>query len=160
MKRTDYHTVPNDRESFLASVFASLYGSSHILAPIVAIFLQLATIVILIVVLFVEIFVDGWADSGSNIHLIYITFLTILATLVTTLTAGAIRNLWFRRLAFLWQKSGPSTQSRIKDLTGLGGFADQVRGWEVTLSFVVVGLITTSIVAGLTPRSVTCEFSP
>ena len=154
LSTTNQVAQAEDRERFVAAVFSSLYGSSYVWGPIAAILLQLAIIVLLLVVLRTEIFVDNWASSSSSIHLVYVTLLTVLATLITSFTTGSIRKLWFHRSAFLSGDSSSSTESSIKVLVGLGALADQFKGWQVSMTFVFAGLITTSIVAGLTPRSV------
>jgi hypothetical protein len=150
--------VAEGRQEFVASVFSSFRGSSGIWGPISAILLQLGIVVLLAVVLKTKIFVDSWAGSSNSIHLVYITLLTALATIITSFTTGSIRKLWFYRSAFLSSDSSSSTESSIKVLAGLGAVIDQLKGWQVSLTFVFAGLITTSIVAGLTPRAVTCRY--
>jgi len=134
--------VAEGRQEFVASVFPSLHGSSSIWGPISAILLQLGIVALLLVVLKTEIFVDSWATSSSNsIHLVYITLLTVLATIITSFTTGSIQKLWFYRSAFLSSDSSLSTETSIKVLAGLGAVIDQLKGWQVSLTFVFAGLI-------------------
>ncbi len=154
--RGDVPTGCVGRKFFVASVFSDISDSSYLWGLIVPVGLQLAVTVLLLIVLKVDIFVDGWASG--NIHLVYITFLTVVATLVTTFTTGVIRKLWFHCSAFLTNDNSHFTRSSIRVLAGLGELVDHFRAWRISLTFLLAGLITTSIVAGLTPRSVIRKF--
>jgi len=145
------------RGQYVSSVLASLSGEAHLRTSIAAIILQLSITALLAVVISVDIFMDNWTVPGSSTTVIYITFVTILATLVTSFTTSAIRSVWFSHTVTLSTKSGPAVTSRIKVLVGLGSVKDQFKGWQVSVIFLLAGLLTTSIVAGLTPRSIVCK---
>lgn len=75
--------------------------------------------------------------------------------MITSVTTSTVRKLWFQRFVLFTAECGSLTQSRIKVLVGLGDFKDQLGQWQVVFTFTLISLITTSIVAGLTPRSIT-----
>ena len=159
-------SLSENQVSFVGSVLTTGLPVSTVetIVTIATIILQLMVVVLLIVVMTVDIFLDTWADAENNIHVVYITFLTALSTLVTTTTIGQIRKHWSKRSIHELEPS-PSRPyidqsplvSRLLNLTGLGDLTDWLRGWQVSLSFALTGLITTAVVAGLTPRPISCK---
>jgi hypothetical protein len=143
------------RELYLVSTFSTLQGSPGFWTSVAAILLQLAISILLLVFIKTDVFVDSWAGSSSTFRLLYVTLLTILATLITSFTTGSIRKLWFHIHAFRSNDNSLSSSSSIRVLAGLGELPDQFKGWQTSLTLVFASLITTSVVAGLTPRTVT-----
>ncbi|KAF8866976.1 hypothetical protein BDZ45DRAFT_735012 [Acephala macrosclerotiorum] len=87
--------------------------------------------------------------------LLYHFFRSHSGHVITSVTTSTVRKLWFQRFVLFTAECGSLTQSRIKVLVGLGDFKDQLGQWQVVFTFTLISLITTSIVAGLTPRSIT-----
>jgi hypothetical protein len=150
---------PESHHPLVVSLFTNLLGSLDLLSGIFALLLQLFTIITLAVVMGKHIFVDHWAVSGNSIYLVYITSITILATIVSSLTSGSIRKMLLQRTLLQSSPSAPQISQRdMRILTGIGGFFDSVRGWKMAVGFVISALVTTSIVAGLGARSIVCKF--
>jgi len=127
------------------------------LQPILAVVLQGAVIAFLIISLCVDIYIRRPGSLSTADHLLYVTGITILATLITGHATGQIRRLWVYNLTSKVRGTHglvSQARKRITLLVGLGMFLDSFKYWRISVSFLIVGLVTTSIVAGLTPTTV------
>lgn len=126
--------------------------------PFIAILLQLAVISFIIISICVKIYIRqaGLGTLSTSDHILYVTGITVLATLVSTQATGQIRHLWFRKTVLTEECIEASNRKtgRAAAVAGLGSIWDSVKYWPITLSFLVVSLIMTSIVAALTPTMV------
>jgi hypothetical protein len=124
--------------------------------PILAILLLVAVIATLIGFLSKPFYIAIGSMSVKS-HLLYVTGTTVLATLVTTYVTGQIRILWVYeclRRGLGMESRAYRFERRVCLLIGLGKFQDNVRNPQIPFVYLVAGLITTSIVAGLTPTTV------
>ncbi len=124
--------------------------------PILAFLLLVAVIAILIAFLAKSVYITIGSMSVKT-HLLHVTRTTILATLVTTYVTSQIRDLWVYeclRKSQAMESLAYRLERRVCLLLGLGNFQDNVRSPQILFVYLVAGLITTSIVAGLTPTTV------
>lgn len=132
------------------------------ISAFIALILQFATIVILIVFSVVPVWIKkpqvsaGTYLSSAN-RLLYLTGTTILATVVTSFTIAQIRGLWFS-LALSKEDAPASgrTLGRARTLIGLASLREQSRHFSITASFLLAGLMTTAIVAGISATDFPC----
>jgi len=131
-----------------------------ILLPFLAILLQVVTIAAIYSTLAVDILLSD-SDYSSiyapSIQTGIIAGLTIGGTIITTFTIGQVRSLWVRtnarHQALNLTIPIVTTRKTIVQL-GLAGFVDQIKAADVTLTLLVMGLVTTGLVAALTPKLV------
>jgi len=122
--------------------------------PILAIFLQTIIIAFIIVSLSIDVYIRRPGSLSDRIHFLYITGITVLATLISAFTSGQIRHLWALKLAGDSDHGSIRKAKQMATLVGLGSAFDSIKFFPISLSFLITGLITTSIVASLTPTSV------
>jgi hypothetical protein len=125
-----------------------------------AAFIQLITIISLIVIIPVEIWVRNFGVLSIKTHSFYVAGITIMATLIAKFTTGTLKTLWVVKAADADQKNVAYTkrQQQLDVLFGLGSLRDQVVQFPISLSFILSGLITAAVVAGLTLSSTASEF--
>ncbi|KAI1266012.1 hypothetical protein F5Y18DRAFT_435456 [Xylariaceae sp. FL1019] len=141
--------------------------SGGILAPIFAIVLQTIIIAVLAVSIGFDFyfFVDNGAGLGngeipSAYSASYVTGITIIATAASIFTTGQIRRLWINnRGEHLGAFASIADRRHFSVLTGTASLKSQLIRWDITASLAVVSLLTTSIVAGLSPKSVLADYS-
>jgi hypothetical protein len=121
--------------------------------PCAAILLQLAVSAILVVFAFVGVWFQRNTHPQPPIptatHVVYVTSITILATVVSSFTAGQIWTLWLLGV-LKGPSSGPFTPYKGRQATNLVGHAsrdDMAETWPITITFLVTPLITTAVVA-------------
>ncbi len=133
--------------------------------PCVAVILQVIVALLLAIVAFVGIWIQHNAETvtqqpiSTAVRLIYVTGITILATLISTFTAGQIRTLWLRDVL---ESLGPGDvtlhqRRHTTDLVGQAGLTNMARTWRISVTFLITGLITTTIVAGLSFQNDNCK---
>ena len=127
----------------------SLPGSFRLQAVLVLI-LQLLIFVFLIVTLCVPINVRGagYGSLGSKIQFLYITCVSVGATVVSTLAAAQLRVLYLKKLE---HRQFPQRLQRANIIVGLGDARGKLRNWHISGSFVLVALISAGIISALTP---------
>lgn len=133
------------------------------LSALLAVLLQAAVITLLIVSNFVTIWIrkpnlaNGTGLSDSD-RLLYLTGTTILATIISSFTVGQIRSLWFS-LALSEVERGMSDKvlGKMRSVIGLALAHEKAKNFPITASYWVVGLITTAIVAGISPTNFPCK---
>ncbi|KIM93224.1 hypothetical protein OIDMADRAFT_36012 [Oidiodendron maius Zn] len=76
-------------------------------------------------------------------------------------TTGTIKTLWVIEAAYADQKNTTSTKrkQRMEVLLGLGSLNAQFSQFQISISFMLTGLITTALVAGLTLSNATTSMS-
>ncbi|KAF8849772.1 hypothetical protein BDZ45DRAFT_809702 [Acephala macrosclerotiorum] len=131
--------------------------------PCTAVLLQLAVALLLAIVTFVGVWVQHNAQTtiiqqpvSTSVRLGYVTGVTVLATLISTFISGQIRTLWFRNLLPNTGTESVTVRQRwfATELVGQAGIADKWKTWPVSITFLLSGLITTTIVAGLSFQNV------
>lgn len=127
-------------------------------APLLAIGLQLAISIFLAACAFIDlpltpvgILMPTWA------HTLYVTGTTIFASVATSFSISQIRRLWLAQTlrSSAFQQTGTTNSlRRTKTLLALGSLSDDIKHWDISLTIIFAGLITTSIVSGITPLPV------
>lgn len=87
----------------------------------------------------------------------YATVSTIIASLITAFITSCLRNLWVARIDELFVPSADRRrlQGKWSVILAVGSLLDICGHFEVQLTYLVAALITTSIVASLTPTPAT-----
>jgi hypothetical protein len=130
-------------------------SSSYRIQPYIALVVLLAIACFLCVTPFVHIYVRTFGDLSRAGHALYITGITVAASLITSHAIGQIRQLWV--LLYTWPETRGNGKGKDRAaqggnvVIGLSTVLDQARFWPITVSFIAAGLITTAIVAGLAP---------
>lgn len=129
--------------------------SISLIQPILAIILQIFVIAFIVVSLSIKIYIRRPGSLSDSLHLLYVTGITILATLISSFTSGQIKCLWAFKFARADDDIGSTRRvKQMATLVGLGSTVDSIKYSPISLSLLITGLITTSIVAGLTPTAV------
>jgi hypothetical protein len=125
---------------------------SHVQA-VIAIVIQACVVILLAILVWIKVYIKKPGNLSNDSRILYVTGITILATLVSSNTSGQIRRLWVRRYLssaeddenLEWKRAWAAT------VVGLSSLLDSIKCWPVSVSFLISGLITTAIVAGLSP---------
>jgi hypothetical protein len=127
--------------------------STSRLRSLVAFLLQLAVAIFLVVIVCVEVNIRHPGALSNAQHNLYVAGITLAATLIAKYTTSEIRKLWILHTA----SKRPESHGHLSVLIGLGSFHSQVHLWPISSSFLITGLITTAIVAGLNLSNVPGE---
>lgn len=129
---------------------------------IATIILLLGIFAFLILLVVKPIYLRQPGHLSNAEHLGYITGVTALATLISSHTEGQIRKMWVRIYAVNVEDAREPRQKpmvrRARAVVGLSSTRDRARTLKIFASFLFIGLITTSIVSGMTPTTVPSEF--
>jgi hypothetical protein len=130
---------------YITSNSACLQIEQSSFGPWFAIAIELCVVGFLITVVFVDIYIAHPGSLSSQNQTLYIVGTTIIATLITTYCS--------RHILVLWLQATEDSEShrKINTLVGVGTFRDQLRYWHISLTWLIAGLTTTAIVAGVTP---------
>jgi hypothetical protein len=120
---------------------------SSLLAVYAAIAIDLAVVAFLIVVVFIDIYITRPGLLSTRVHALYVTGTTIVATVIASLASGQLRTLWLGTIRH------DISHRKENTLLAIGKWRDQLRYWPITVSFLITGLTTTAIVAGITPST-------
>lgn len=115
--------------------------------------INLAVIIFLFVVVFVDIWIAYLTHYTATLstagRVAYVICTTALATLLSSITSSQIKDLWLRKLV-----ADARGHKRIPTLLGIGKWKNHFKRWSISLSIMVTGLMTTSIVAAIVPSEV------
>jgi hypothetical protein len=144
----------SSKDKFPSSPFSvSTQSRIH---SILIILLQLAVIAFIVALTLTGIYLRYPGNISSNLHVGYVTGITILATLIASLTTGHVRSLWALKVTHQWYiKNSDKRRREASTIVGLASLWDSIRCWPITISLSIIGLITAAIVAALTPTIVT-----
>ena len=145
---TERSIQPGDATLFRESLPRPHHG------PTVAVVLLILVIAFLILIVFLDIPLKHPGELATYEHMLYVTGTTILASLISAFVSGQIRLLWTARI--LDQAASTDDEhsigfARVGTLLGIGTMRNQLHFWSSSGSMLLVGLITTAIVAGITP---------
>ena len=110
--------------------------------------------VLLIIVAFVDIVLQHYNDKlTTRGQILYTALTTFVATGITAATVAEMRKLW----TYITVHKGQNERWSPKTATiiGLLGFKDMLRAAPVPIILALAGLITSGIVTGLQPTSMT-----
>jgi hypothetical protein len=137
------------------------------LPPILALFISFFITLMLIVVIFSTIHLTTSGPYSTKDHAIYTTLTTIVATLLTAFISSQVKSLLLRKVDVKLQSSLSTSTIKALDerwqtIISVGGILTTTRNLHVWITYLVVGLVTTAIVAGLSPGStiIVIPYSP
>jgi hypothetical protein len=135
------------------------------LLPSLAIFASFFVILILIIVIFSTIHLTGSGIYSTNEHATYTTLTTVLATLLTAFIGSQIKTLLLRKIDLRLQSQSSLSASRVVTLDGrwqivlsVGDFFTKPQHLDVLITYLIVGLVTTLIVTGLSLGTAIIDF--
>ena len=136
------------------------------IGPSVAIVLQLAVAAVIATFAFVDVWLQHNAETviqasiPNAARVGYITGITVLATLISSFTSGQIQALWLLHILMRPTFKTVTLHERRQTsvLIGQAGLLNKVKAWPISVTFLITGLITTAIVAGLSFSKDNCEF--
>lgn len=133
-----------------------------LLYPLLALLLCITLTALFILLTFVHIEL-GLATSTTPDNVQYYYVLSkIAATLITTFIASEVQNMYLRRadmtLVGLGEGSPESSVEKVKKLDSywrsvvkLPRFRDRLHHWQLSVTYLIVGLITTAFITRITP---------
>lgn len=125
-----------------------------LLGFVLVVALQLSVVIVLITVIFVDIILQHYNDTlttlGQNV---YTAVTTLVATLIATITEAETRRLW--TYVTVNGRTDDKKSRRTAVMIGLSTLRDLARTSYIPVFFVIAGLVTTAIVTGLQPTSMT-----
>ncbi|MCJ1294828.1 hypothetical protein MMC34_006387 [Xylographa carneopallida] len=118
---------------------------------VAALVLNVAIVAFLIAIVFVDISLTTIGSLDPTAKALYVTGTTVLASLCTYFSASQIRILWLRRVdTQLYNgKSYEKVDPFWRTVLSVSSLSESLRYWSVSLTFLVCGLTTTAVVAGL-----------
>ena len=123
--------------------------------PLLAIALQLFVTILIVAITFDGVYLRRPGYLSIHAHFLYITGITITASLITSYTVGQARQLWVLKSAGNQQLQATNRgRHRASTAVGLSSLRDRLKYWPISLSYTVIGLCTAAIVASLSPNSV------
>lgn len=125
-------------------------------SAIIAIVILILVIVLIVVFAFVNVYINNSGLLSNSNRLLYVTGTTLLATLITSFSSGTIRQLWISSsLRYAREEdaigNGKKEYAKARNILGLSSIKDKIGSWEVTISLSIAALMTTAIVASVTP---------
>jgi hypothetical protein len=128
--------------------------SASRLSPYLALSLGIIVIVFQILLVILEVYLKHPGPFSTAEHLLYITGTTIIASLIAGFMSSQLRLLWLGSIAEVVGSKNPTAKQNFthaKTLLGLGTVLEQLRSWPTSLTVLITGLITTSIVSSFAP---------
>jgi hypothetical protein len=143
------NVVAESRPSFHPTALPG--RSRSISLALVAVLLHIAFVILLFVVVLVPISLTSSGSLSSQNNTLYITGITVIATVATSFTKSQIRELWLRNVDVRLSRgdSPELTNAFWRTDLGLASTRETMGHWEIYFTFLAAGLSTTAIVAGL-----------
>ena len=119
-----------------------------------AITIQVITAAFLIVATFTNIPIQYDGSLSPSDRSLYVTGTTVIASVISVFTSTQITRLWLSKLLPHPRFAKTVPQARLEkvwSLLGIGEYLHQFKYWTFNGSFLITGLITTAIVAGISP---------
>lgn len=125
-----------------------------------ALLVSLAIAALLLVVVLKQIDLTKTGAYSGRQRALYATVCTIIASLLTTLIKAQIRRLWILQIDATFSEARDlhklqRLNSKWRTILDVGSLMEMLKNWHVQLSFVGTTLVTTALVAGLTPTLTT-----
>ncbi|KAH8747828.1 hypothetical protein F5882DRAFT_490977 [Hyaloscypha sp. PMI_1271] len=117
-----------------------------------ALLINTIIICILSTAVFVPFKLTTFGLLSSHTKSIYVTGLTVLATICAAFSSAQIRHLWLRKIDVQLATPGidfSTINTRWRTALGVSSLSEGLQRWHITCSFLISGLITAAIVAGL-----------
>jgi hypothetical protein len=141
-------TNEKDARAFLRKDFRSI-------SILLAIVLDIFIVAFLVVIVFVPIKLTAVGPLSGDNRTLYVTSVTVLATVCTTFFMHCIRDLWLQKVD-IKLRSGtvlPTLDPIWRNIIGLSSFTERFKQWEITIVLAVSGLVTAAIVGAMVPTS-------
>lgn len=122
-----------------------------------ALVVEVAVITLLVVVVFVEVYVREPGSLSNSDHALYVTGTTVAASAIAAFVASQIKVHWLARILPTSNNEEGHEARRAVDrgrvILGLGSWHQIYQHSLVMVSLLIVGLNTSSIVAGISPST-------
>ena len=146
---------PVTQESHHGSIVLSKDDvSASRLSPYLALSLGIVVIVFQILLIVLKFYIKHPGPFSTTEHLLYITGTTIIASLIARFISSQLRLLWLESIAEVVDSKNLAAEENFtyaKTLLGLGTVPEQLLSLPISLTVLVTGLITTSIVSSFAP---------
>jgi len=146
---------PVTQESHHGSIVLSKDDvSASRLSPYLALSLGIVVIVFQILLIVLKFYIKHPGPFSTTEHLLYITGTTIIASLIARFISSQLRLLWLESIAEVVDSENLAAEENFtyaKTLLGLGTVPEQLLSLPISLTVLVTGLITTSIVSSFAP---------
>ncbi|KAH7190154.1 hypothetical protein DER44DRAFT_753402 [Fusarium oxysporum] len=131
-------------------------STNNVVLSIVAFFLSLGITAETVIVVLVKFSLTQVGPYTAWQRSVYTTVTTIIASTITAFISSQIRGLWIAHLDLHFVGAINSGQferieGKWQTVLGVGKVSDQFRFWNIGATYLVAGLITTSVVASLNP---------
>ena len=128
--------------------------------PLLALTLSISITVLIIVSVLHPVYLTSWGNISAVTRTIYITGVSILATILTGFIGSQIQSLLARdcdRDLSTWDPQTPITplSRRWRAILKIDTIKETPRNFLIHLGYIVVGLITAALVTSLTPYPTT-----
>ncbi|KAK5053786.1 hypothetical protein LTR84_001748 [Exophiala bonariae] len=123
----------------------------------VVVALDILIIGFLVAVVFTSIKLTSIGPLSGDHRTLYVTSVTVLATICTTFFIHVVRELWLQKIDTHLQ-SGTAIavlDPTWRNVIGLSSFTERLKQWEMTVILAVSGLVTATIVGATVPTSMT-----
>jgi len=156
---TDYGEIRPQRRGISST--RPLRNLLRNVTPVLALVLSVATTAALITIVFTTTYLTTSGLYSSTQRALYVTLSTVLATLIAAFVASQLQHLLLQQIDHqLASVSNAEEGINLKALDArwqavlkVAGFRDTFHHIPIKVTFLIVGLITTAIVAGFTPST-------
>lgn len=130
-----------------------LRRNSRSISFFTAVVLDVLIVVFLVVVVFVPVRLTSIGPLSGDDRTLYVTSVTVLATMCTTFFMHVIRELWLRKVDVHLHSGAPLplVDPIWRNVIGLSSFPERVKHWEITIVLALSGLVTAAIVGSMVP---------
>jgi hypothetical protein len=133
---------------------------------LLALVLLFSITAMLITIVFTTPYLTASGLYSSTQHAVYVTILTILATLLAGFVASQVQNLLLQRIDYqLVTLSNSSARRNLEAINGrwqtvlqMANVRETLHNSPIKITFLIVGLVTTAIVAGFSPSTTSRVF--
>ena len=143
------NSTPQDLDNFRDSLPVGRWG------PLLAVVLLTLIATFQLIAVFISISLKKPGSLATSENALYVMGTTILASCAATYASSQVRLLWARKLLgrSLKETGRMSTNdiAHVRTLLGLGTLREQLRFWSTTTALLLMGLLTTAMVASVTP---------
>lgn len=133
------------------------HRNSQSVSWFVAVTLNVLIVAFLVVVVFVPIKLTSIGPLSGEHRTLYVTSVTVLATVCTTFFIHVVRELWLQKIDTRLQSgtAAAALDPTWRNVIGLSSLTERLQQWEITVVLALSGLVTAAIVGATVPTSMT-----
>lgn len=130
---------------------------SKIIGPIFALFIGSAIAALILTIDLKSLYLTNWGDYSTTQRTLYITGVTVLATLVAGFISQQVQALLLSRIDRALQRYNQNSEikdalnHRWRTILSMSGLLENFHNLQIWGAYIIIGLITTSIVSSFTP---------